>query len=445
MSNIFGTDGIRGEVGVYPITAEFFLKLGWAVGSVLKEKFENPSVIIGKDTRLSGYLFESSLEAGLLSSGVDVGLLGPMPTPAIAYLTATYGVSSGAVISASHNAYTDNGVKFFASGGIKISNEFQQKIEEKLQQKITIDSNNVGKARRYEQAIGRYIEFCKASFNRKFILNELKIVLDCANGATYNIAGSVFRELGANITLINDEPDGKNINKNCGATDTRHLQKEVIKQQADIGIAFDGDGDRVIMVDATGEKIDGDELLFIIAKYYKQQNILKNNCVVGTQMTNLGIRDSFKSIDILFIEAKVGDRFVMDKMQINQSILGGEGSGHIICHNHTTTGDGIIASLQVIEAMMFNKKSLNFLKQQTQKYSQILENIPFDEGYDINNKNLQQKKADIEKKLKNDGRILIRKSGTENVIRVMVETKDIKITKKYIKELIGVIRLENFK
>lgn len=441
MTNVFGTDGIRGEVGKHPITAEFFLKLGWAVGKVLSEGCENPSVIIGKDTRKSGYIFESSLEAGLLSAGVDVGLLGPMPTPAIAYLTSTYGASSGAVISASHNSWTDNGVKFFASGGTKISDEMQQAIEENLQQQMRVDSQKLGKARRYEQAVGRYIEFCKASFNRKFSLKNLTIVIDTANGATYHIASSVFFELGAKVITINNEPDGVNINLNCGATNTRNLQEEVLKHKADIGIAYDGDGDRVIMVDENGEVVDGDELLFIIASYYKQQDNLKNDCVVGTQMTNLGIRNSLKNLGIRFIEAKVGDRFVMEQMQNNDSILGGEGSGHIICFNHTTTGDGIIASLQVIEAMISSGDSLKTLKNQTHKYPQILENVKFANGFSIDDKGLQSEKQTIEQEMENKGRVLIRKSGTENLIRVMVEMDNEKLAQKYANRLVAKIKV----
>lgn len=440
---IFGTDGIRGEVGIHPITAEFFLKLGWSIGAVLMEESDNhtinPSVIIGKDTRLSGYLFESSLEAGLLASGVDVGLLGPMPTPAIAYLTATYGASAGAIISASHNSYVDNGVKFFASGGTKITQEMQEKIEVKLNQNMLINSEKVGKAKRYEQAVGRYIEFCKASFNRKLSLKNLTIVIDTANGATYHIADSVFRELGAKVFIINDKPNGTNINLNCGATATKHLQDEVLKQNADIGIAYDGDGDRVIMVDSKGCVVDGDELLFIIAKYYKQQGILNNDCVVGTQMTNLGIRESLKTLGIRFVEAKVGDRFVMEQMQNNDSILGGEGSGHIICFNHTTTGDGIIASLQIVEAMFSQNESLSSLKKQTTKYPQILKNVKFSANFSIENKDLQLKVADINKKLGENGRVLIRKSGTENVIRVMVEAENKDNAIKFTKQLVELI------
>lgn len=431
MNKIFGTDGIRGKVGKHPITAEFFLKIGWAVGSVLVKKYQNPSIIIGKDTRVSGYLFESALEAGFLSAGVDVGLLGPMPTPAIAYLTRTYGVSCGVVISASHNCFTDNGVKFFANDGFKLSESEQNQIEEKITENIVeTGSISVGKARRYKQAIGRYIEFCKSSFNRKLSLNKLKIVIDTANGATYHIAGSVFRELGATVILINDNPNGININHNCGATNTKDLQEQVLKNKADIGIAFDGDGDRVIMVDEKGTQVDGDELLFIIAKYYQSQDKLTNNTIVGTQMTNTGIRHSLKSLGITFIEAKVGDRFVMEQMISHNSILGGEGSGHIICLNSATSGDGIIAALQILEAMVTAQESLLELKNYARKYHQVLKNVKITGAFDLNNDKLKQQQQKIERGLNGDGKVLIRKSGTEPLIRILVEAKDFVFAEK---------------
>ena len=351
MHEFFGTDGIRGEVGKAPITADFLLKVGWAVGSVLRES-GNASVIIGKDTRVSGYLFESALEAGFLSAGVNVGMLGPMPSPAIAYLTQAFGATAGVVISASHNHYQDNGVKFFSSKGVKLSDKIQKAIEEKISSTmVSVDSASIGKAKRYGQAVGRYIEFCKSTFDKNCDLSNLKIVIDCANGATYHIAEDVFTELGASVVMINNEPDGYNINRNCGATDTKHLQQEVLGQNADLGIAFDGDGDRLIMVDHKGEKVDGDELVFIIADAWKKNGHLKSNTVVGTKMTNLGIRDAFSDLGINFIEAEVGDRHVMDQLIKNNAVLGGEGSGHIICLNKSTSGDGIIAALQVLEVL----------------------------------------------------------------------------------------------
>ena len=359
MSNFFGTDGIRGEVGKSPITADILLKVGWAVGSVLKEQNENASVIIGKDTRVSGYLFESALEAGFLSAGVNVGMLGPMPSPAIAYLTQAFSATAGVVISASHNPYQDNGVKFFSSKGVKLNDETQKAIEKKISMPMSsVGSASIGKARRYEQALGRYIEFCKSTFDKSCDLSNLKIIIDCANGATYHIAEDVFSELGASVSMINNTPDGYNINRDCGATDTKHLQKEVLENNADLGIAFDGDGDRLIMVDHKGQKVDGDELVFIIANAWKESGDLKSNKVVGTKMTNLGIQLAFAEIGVSFIEADVGDRHVMDQLIEHKAVLGGEGSGHIICLNKSTSGDGIIAALQVLEVMSKTGKTL---------------------------------------------------------------------------------------
>ena len=425
MHEFFGTDGIRGEVGKAPITADFLLKVGWAVGSVLRES-GNASVIIGKDTRVSGYLFESALEAGFLSAGVNVGMLGPMPSPAIAYLTQAFGATAGVVISASHNHYQDNGVKFFSSKGVKLSDKIQKAIEEKISSTmVSVDSASIGKAKRFGQAVGRYIEFCKSTFDKNSDLSNLKIVIDCANGATYHIAEDVFTELGASVVMINNEPDGYNINRNCGATDTKHLQQEVLDQNAELGIAFDGDGDRLIMVDHKGEKVDGDELVFIIADAWKKNGHLKSNTVVGTKMTNLGIRDAFSDLGINFIEAEVGDRHVMDQLIKNNAVLGGEGSGHIICLNKSTSGDGIIAALQVLEVLCKSEKSLYDLKKNMNKYPQVLINIKTEAEVSlINNERLSDAVTVIESKLSDKGRVLIRKSGTEPLIRVMVESID---------------------
>ena len=376
MSNFFGTDGIRGEVGKSPITADVLLKVGWAVGSVLKEQNENASVIIGKDTRVSGYLFESALEAGFLSAGVNVGMLGPMPSPAIAYLTQAFGATAGVVISASHNPFQDNGVKFFSSKGVKLSDDTQKAIEKKISMPMTsVDSASIGKAKRYEQAVGRYIEFCKSTFDKSCDLSNLNIIIDCANGATYHIAEDVFTELGASVSMINNSPDGYNINRDCGATDTKHLQKVVLENNADLGIAFDGDGDRLIMVDHKGHQVDGDELVFIIANAWKESGDLKSKTVVGTKMTNLGIQSAFADAGISFIEADVGDRHVMNQLIKHKAVLGGEGSGHIICLNKSTSGDGIIAALQVLEVMSKTGKNLNDLKSRVTKYPQVLINI----------------------------------------------------------------------
>ncbi len=425
MHEFFGTDGIRGEVGKAPITADFLLKVGWAVGSVLRESGD-ASVIIGKDTRVSGYLFESALEAGFLSAGVNVGMLGPMPSPAIAYLTQAFGATAGVVISASHNPFQDNGVKFFSSKGVKLSDEIQKAIEEKISSTmVSVDSASIGKAKRYGQAVGRYIEFCKSTFDKNCNLSNLKIVIDCANGATYHIAEDVFTELGATVMMINNQPDGYNINRDCGATDTKHLQQEVLDQNADLGIAFDGDGDRLIMVDHKGEKVDGDELVFIIADAWKKDGHLKSNTVVGTKMTNLGIQEAFSDLGINFIEAEVGDRHVMDQLLKNNAVLGGEGSGHIICLNKSTSGDGIIAALQVLEVLCKSEQSLYNLKKSMNKYSQVLINIKTEAEVNlINNERLSDAVKVIESKLSNKGRVLIRKSGTEPLIRVMVESID---------------------
>ena len=425
MANFFGTDGIRGKVGEEPITADFFLKLGWAVGSVLAQKGKS-SVIIGKDTRVSGYIFESALEAGFLSAGVDVGMLGPMPTPGVAYLTQAYNANAGVVISASHNPFHDNGVKFFSADGLKLSDADQAAIEQKLGEPMqSVDSSNLGKARRHEQPLGRYIEFCKSSFDRSLKLDGLKIVIDCANGATYHMADNVFFELGADIHVIHNTPDGFNINQNCGATDTASLQETVLQTKADLGIAFDGDGDRVMMVDHTGALVDGDELVFIIAKAWHEQQRLDNATVVGTKMSNLGMRHGLRDLGIAFIEADVGDRFVMEQMQSHGAVLGGEGSGHIICLNQTTSGDGIIAALQVLAVMAQSGLSLQALKSQMQKYPQVLINVKTEKRIDLDQHSaLQQAKTEVEDALGDEGRVLIRASGTEPLIRVMVEGKD---------------------
>ena len=442
MSNFFGTDGIRGEVGKSPITADVLLKVGWAVGSVLKEQNENASVIIGKDTRVSGYLFESALEAGFLSAGVNVGMLGPMPSPAIAYLTQAFGATAGVVISASHNPFQDNGVKFFSSKGVKLSDDTQKAIEKKISMPMTsVDSASIGKAKRYEQAVGRYIEFCKSTFDKSCDLSNLNIVIDCANGATYHIAEDVFTELGASVSMINNSPDGYNINRDCGATDTKHLQKVVLENNADLGIAFDGDGDRLIMVDHKGHQVDGDELVFIIANAWKESGDLKSKTVVGTKMTNLGIQSAFADAGISFIEADVGDRHVMNQLIKHKAVLGGEGSGHIICLNKSTSGDGIIAALQVLEVMSKTGKNLNDLKSRFTKYPQVLINIKTKSKVNLQGESkLTQAVNSIESKLSNTGRILIRESGTEALIRVMVESANYRLAKDSAEELAEIIK-----
>ena len=442
MSNFFGTDGIRGEVGKSPITADILLKVGWAVGSVLKEQNENASVIIGKDTRVSGYLFESALEAGFLSAGVNVGMLGPMPSPAIAYLTQAFSATAGVVISASHNLYQDNGVKFFSSKGVKLNDETQKAIEKKISMPMSsVGSASIGKARRYEQALGRYIEFCKSTFDKSCDLSNLKIIIDCANGATYHIAEDVFSELGASVSMINNTPDGYNINRDCGATDTKHLQKEVLENNADLGIAFDGDGDRLIMVDHKGQKVDGDELVFIIANAWKESGDLKSNKVVGTKMTNLGIQLAFAEIGVSFIEADVGDRHVMDQLIEHKAVLGGEGSGHIICLNKSTSGDGIIAALQVLEVMSKTGKTLLELKSKMTKYPQVLINVKTDTKVNLQEESkLSQAINSVESKLSKTGRVLVRESGTEPLVRVMVESSNYGLAKQSAEELAKIIK-----
>ena len=444
MDKFFGTDGIRGTVGKPPITADFLLKVGWAVGSVLMED-GGASVIIGKDTRVSGYLFESALEAGFLSAGMNVGMLGPMPSPAIAYLTKAYGASAGVVISASHNNFQDNGVKFFSSQGVKLSDKKQKAIEKKISSPmVSVDSANIGKAVRHDQALGRYIEFCKSTFDRICNLSHLSVVVDCANGATYHIAQNVFEELGAKVIMINNQPNGYNINEKCGATDTTHLQKEVLNNSADLGIAFDGDGDRLIMVDHTGEKVDVDELVFIIAKAWKNNGTLKSNTVVGTKMSNLGMQEELLGLKINFIEADVGDRFVMEQLLQNKAILGGESSGHIICLNKSTSGDGIIAALQVLEVMFKSDKSLYDLKKEMTKYPQVLINVQTNGKLDLeNHENLNQALSIIKAEIADTGRVLIRESGTESLVRVMVECADLDLANKSANQLVEALLQSN--
>lgn len=420
----FGTDGIRGRVGEHPITAEFMLKLGWAAGRVLGSA-GGDLVIIGKDTRISGYMFESALEAGLSAAGVDIRLLGPMPTPAIAYLTRTMHACAGIVISASHNAYADNGIKFFSGAGAKLPDDIELAIEAELEKPIvTVDSAKLGKAERVDDAGGRYIEFCKSTIPMSLSLKGLKLVVDCANGATYQVAPSVFDELGAEVIATGTEPDGLNINNDCGSTQPDRLQKLVLEHQADAGIALDGDGDRVIMADNKGELVDGDELLFIIAVSRKQQGTLQGS-VVGTLMSNLGLEHALRSHDIAFARANVGDRYVLEMLRQTGGILGGESSGHIICLDRTTTGDGIVSALQVLTVMVQSGKSLNELKHGMRKYPQHMINVPVANGVDLDAAPaVQEAVKSVERRLAGKGRVLLRPSGTEPVVRVMVEGED---------------------
>ncbi|NOR39687.1 MAG: phosphoglucosamine mutase [Gammaproteobacteria bacterium] len=420
----FGTDGIRGRVGEYPVTADFMLKLGWAAGRVLGHSNGN-RVIIGKDTRISGYMFESALEAGLSAAGVDVRLLGPMPTPAIAYLTRTLHACAGIVISASHNAYVDNGIKFFSSEGAKLDDAVELAIEAELEKAmVTVDSGRLGKAERVEDAGGRYIEFCKSTIPSSLSLKGLKIIVDCANGATYQVAPSVFDELSAEVVAIGIQPDGLNINQQCGSTQPDRLQKIVLEHNADLGIALDGDGDRVIMVDHAGDLVDGDELLFIIAMSRLREGALKGG-VVGTLMSNLGLEHALQAHNIEFSRANVGDRYVLEMLKQNNSQIGGESSGHIICLDRTTTGDGIVSALQVLAAMVKSGKTLHELKSGMKKYPQRMINVPVSGKVDLEGAALVQDAVkSAEERLAGKGRILLRPSGTEPLVRVMVEGED---------------------
>jgi len=420
----FGTDGIRGKVGEHPINAEFVLKLGWAAGRVFAREGRG-LVLIGKDTRISGYMFESALQAGLSAAGVDIRLLGPMPTPAIAYLTRTLHANAGIVISASHNLYYDNGIKLFSAKGTKLPDEVEEAIEDELEKPFTtVDGASLGRAVRVVDATGRYIEFCKSTVPMAMELRGVKIVVDCANGATYQVAPSVLKELGATVTVIGDKPDGININENCGSTEPKALQEAVLQAGADLGIALDGDGDRLIMVDAKGEVVDGDELLFIIAQSWHDSGHLRGP-VVGTQMSNLGLELALKERSIQFKRAKVGDRYVLEMLHKAGGVLGGESSGHLICLDRHTTGDGIIAALQVLAAMHNSGRTLNDLKMGMRKYPQVMINVQIAQRTDVmSNPAVKQAVLETEAKLGSKGRVLLRPSGTEPVVRVMVEGND---------------------
>ncbi len=420
----FGTDGIRGRVGQYPITPDFVQKLGWAAGHVLSEQ-GNGRVLIGKDTRISGYMFESALEAGLSAAGMDVYLLGPMPTPAIAYLTHTYNASAGIVISASHNPYYDNGIKFFCGEGLKLPDEVELKIEAMMEEPFScVSSEQLGKARRIDDAAGRYIEFCKSTVQPRLDLRGLKIVVDAANGACYQVGPAVFAELGATVIAIGTEPDGLNINKGVGSTCIDNLQKHVLESKADLGVAFDGDGDRLIMVDGNGEELDGDELLYIMACNQQDRGLLEGG-VVGTVMSNLGMEHALAKRKIPFVRAKVGDRYVNELLLENNWFIGGESSGHVICRKVTTTGDGIISALQVLDAVMKSGRTLAELKQGMQKYPQHMINIRMTERRDMSRiPAVNRAVEECEQKLGSRGRVLLRPSGTEPVLRVMVEGDD---------------------
>ena len=420
----FGTDGVRGKVGQYPITPDFVLKLGWAAGRVLAKQ-GTKKVIIGKDTRISGYMLESALEAGLAAAGLKATFTGPMPTPAVAYLTQTFRAEAGIVISASHNPYYDNGIKFFSSEGTKLPDEIELAIEAELDKEIEcVDSSLLGKASRLNDAAGRYIEFCKSTFPSTLSLHGMKVVVDCAHGATYHIAPAVFKELGAEVIAMGVEPNGTNINDQVGATDVRALQARVVEEEATLGLAFDGDGDRIIMVDHLGNKVDGDQMAYIIARDALRRGELKGG-VIGTLMTNLGMENGLKQLGIPFERASVGDRYVMEKLLEKNWTIGAENSGHIILLDKVTTGDAIVAALTVLASVVDSGMSLYDLSQGMVLYPQVLENVRFSgESNPIDAELVKAEVSAAEALLGDKGRVLLRKSGTEPLIRVMVEGED---------------------
>ncbi len=431
---VFGTDGVRGTVGQWPMTPEFVLKLGWAAGMVLGQEGRR-RVLIGKDTRISGYMFESALEAGFSAAGVDVRLLGPMPTPAIAYLTRTLRGSAGVVISASHNPFQDNGVKFFSAQGEKLPDVIEAEIERMLDEPMTVARPDMlGKAQRIDDAPGRYIEFCKSSVETGLSLSNLRIVVDCANGAGYQVAPRVFTELGAEVIRIGVEPDGVNINAGVGSTDPAALQRAVIEFRADLGVALDGDGDRVLLVDAEGHVLDGDQLLYIIASDRVRRSGY-NGGVVGTLMSNLGLELAIKALGLPFVRANVGDRYVHETLKRNEWLLGGESSGHILCLDRHTTGDGIVAALQVLSAMKASGQSLRSLTEGMLVFPQTLINVRTEQKCDLSQPRIASAVRAVEKVLGEDGRVLLRASGTEPLIRVMVEGKRADLVEKQANKL----------
>ncbi len=442
----FGTDGIRGLVGKGNINPGFVLKLGWAAGRVFaQERGSKPAkILIGKDTRISGYMFESALEAGLSAAGANVRLLGPMPTPAIAYLTRTFHGQAGIVISASHNPYHDNGIKFFSKSGTKLPDELEIAIEEKLDEEMeTLPSFDLGKVRRIVGARGRYIEFCKSTLPfeaRDF--SDYKIVVDCAHGATYDIAPDVFDELGAQVIAIGVSPDGFNINDGCGSTNPELLQKTVLQHKADFGIGFDGDGDRLVFVDEKGNLVDGDDILYIIARHRKKLGTMEGG-VVGTAMSNLGLELAIKKMGLEFVRSQVGDRFVMEELSQRKWLLGGESSGHILCLDKTTTGDGIISALQVLYALRDSRGTLSELCKDLTKMPQTLINVPLGNGKVsdlLNSAAVKHIVQEVENHLGDTGRVLLRPSGTEPLIRVMVEGEELEIVQAHAQSIADVIR-----
>ncbi len=436
----FGTDGIRGKVGEHPMSADFVLRLGQAAGYVFAKQGAG-SVLIGKDTRISGYMFESALEAGFSAAGVNVSLLGPMPTPAVAYLTKTFRANAGIVISASHNPYDDNGLKFFDRQGGKLSDQLEEAIERELDKPFrTVDSSRLGKVTRINDAGGRYVEFCKAAFTSGMSLEGVKIALDCAHGATYQVAPHVFSELGAQVITRGANPNGLNINHECGSMHPQGLQKLVLETQADFGLALDGDGDRVLMVDKLGNLIDGDGMLYIIANAAKERGHLQGP-VVGTLMSNFGLEKALQAQDIAFLRAKVGDRHVLEMMHEHGGQLGGEPSGHIICLDRTCTGDGIIAALQVVAAIMERQQSLDELMRGLSLYPQIILNVRVEQPrLAAEAKAVRAAVHAIEQSLQDKGRVVLRASGTEPVVRVMVEGEDDALVRAHAEHVAEVVR-----
>ncbi len=437
----FGTDGVRGRVGEHPVTPDFAMRLGYAAGSVLAQEGRG-AVLIGKDTRASGYMFESALAAGFSAAGMDIGLLGPMPTPAVAYLTRTLRAVAGVVISASHNPHHDNGFKFFSAEGKKLPDRWELAVETQLEQPIEmVDSELLGKALQIDDAAERYIEFCKSSVPTGFTLRGMRVVLDCANGAAYATAPHVFEALGAEVISIGIEPDGLNINQGCGSTDLQQLKRAVVERQADLGVALDGDGDRCILVDGAGAEVDGDLLLYIIARSRQLRGQLQGP-VVGTLMTNLGLEHAFEAHQIPFLRAAVGDRYVLEQLQLHDGLIGGESSGHLLCLDRTTTGDGIISALQVLYEVAESEKSLAQWCGEVERYPQVMINVPLRQRGVSSSAAIDRAVVAVEQQLGDRGRVLLRPSGTEPLVRVMVEGRDQEEVRSTAESLAEVVRQE---
>jgi phosphoglucosamine mutase len=438
----FGTDGIRGMVGQWPISADFMLRLGRAVGSVLaREGKDRPLVLIGKDTRISGYMFESALEAGLVAAGADVGLLGPMPTPAVAFLIRSMRASAGIVISASHNPHHDNGIKFFSANGEKLSDAVELAIEQEVDADfVTVASERLGKATRISDAVARYAEFCKATVAEDFSLRGLKLVLDCAHGATYQVAPKVFAELGAEVIAIGDKPDGFNINRESGSTHPQALQQAVLAHGADLGIAFDGDGDRLVLVDRHGVLADGDDILYVLAHSWHARGLLEGP-VVGTLMSNYGLQLALAELDVALIRADVGDRYVMQQLKQHGGVLGGETSGHILCLDRATTGDGIVAALAVLEALALSGQDLATARRGLKKLPQVMLNVRAIGAREaLVSSEVQQSLAEVEQTLRGRGRVVLRASGTEPLVRVTIEAADAAEVQQLAEKLAGIVK-----